>query len=296
MRKQFSIFNCQFSIIWPIIFLISASLLIATFTYAKLIKPASLINPLIEVEKRPQLTLAVIGDPEGDLNNLKKALIKIKEKGLTTVVLVGDLTQTGLPEQLEAVKQILIQSGLTYYLIPGNHDLWYGRKTCQEKKGINCTNTDTFKEYFGESYSKKIITDHNLLLLDDSDEWLGMGQKQLDWLSQQLNNLTIKQLVFLHIPLYHPESEYAMGYQNKELKKQATEVLEILCQHPPLALFYGHLHHTNQYEYSCTNTQKLKMIDVGSINSERNWQTPRFMVVKISQDNNFELEEVEVGD
>lgn len=289
--------------IFLLLLLISIIFLSACFYLQKTNNPKNSLQP-IEIQSivnQPLFSFAVIGDPESDIENLNKALVLSKEKQESFVVLVGDLTSTGTVKQLEAVKMALDSSGLKYYVIPGNHDLWYGREVCIEKKKENsldtCTNTDTFNEVFENNFSNSISNNHNFLFLDNSDEWLGFGSQQLDWLNNQYNNITIQQfnnlaIIFLHIPLYYPGSTYIMGDKSAMVKSQANDLLNKLCQTKPMAVFYGHLHYAKNYEYSCKNGNKLAMMTVGSVNRNRNAQLPRFIKVDIFSDQSFKIEEI----
>lgn len=236
--------------------------------------------------KLPILSFSIISDPESDLENLKKALQKTKEKNLELVIIPGDLTQTGTPEEFKQIKQILEEFDFEYYLIPGNHDVWYSRKK----------NTHTFQQFFGPSYYTKQIGDYQFIFLDNSDEYLGMGQAQLSWLEVKLLNLKpLNFFVFSHIPFYHPESTKAMGELSAKLKKEAQDLLNKFCEHPAIAIFSGHLHQTSDYEYSCPdNGPKIRMINAGSVNEKRNLQLPRFLKVDLFEDRRLEISEIEL--
>jgi len=271
-------------------------------------------------QNEPVLSFAVIGDPESDLTNLEKALTMIKNNNLSLAVLVGDLTSTGTPKQFEAIKKILDKSQVKYFTVPGNHDLWYEKKE----------NIDVYQQYFDSRFLSQDFNSYQLFFLDNSDEWLGMGSEQLNWFNQSFTHLPLypsrlrasfaevatkaeqgfgraspkalpaargqASIVFLHIPLYHPESKYVMGYREEKVKKEAKQLLIQLCQNPPLAIFSGHLHHTNQFEYKCANGNILKMISAGSVSSKRNWQKPRFLKAEILSNQELKIEEVVLED
>lgn len=253
--------------------------------FIKSFQPSPSPSSVQPISDNYNLSFAVIGDPEGDVANLKKVGVILKEKGIKYVILVGDLTSSGTEKQFQAVKMALDSWGITYLTIPGNHDLWAGRDWCQKNPSDNCSNTAIFEKYFGQNFGDKTLNDYNFFLIDNSDENLGLGEYQLDWLRSELLEVRSKYFGFFHIPLYHPESNkyYVMGSENEAIKKQAEELLDKFCQNPPLALFFGHLHRSRQYEYDCANGNKLKMINAGSLNTKRNWQLPRFMKVDIKE-------------
>lgn len=248
-----------------------------------------LVVPL-NSEQRPLISFAVIGDPESDLENLEKALLKIKERQFEFVVIVGDLTQTGTPKEMEAIKKILDKPEIKYYFIPGNHDLWYSRQQ----------NTDLFRRYFGQRYYAREIEGFHFIFLDNADEWQGIYQEQENWLNhylfqqQDFLDQKIKYLVFSHIPFWDPESKKAMGEYAPALKDQAKALLEKFCQTPPLAIISGHLHKTADLVYNCSQSAGIRMINSGSVNRQRNWQTARFLQLDLYQDSRLEIIEIEL--
>jgi len=254
--------------------------------------PQPLESPKPDNASSVKLSFAVIGDVESDLINLKKALELVKQKNLEFAVVVGDLTKTGTSKELDEVKKVLDKSEITYYVIPGNHDLWYLRE-----EGI-----DTFSQYFSQRFYAREIKGLSLVFLDTADEWLGISEEQQNWLGHFLFNnkdfisgkLDNKYFVFNHIPFWHPESKKAMGEYSETLKDQAYLILQEFCKHPPLAVFSGHLHKVQEYNYGCGNGKMIRMINAGSINEARNWQLPRFLKADIYDDGELEINEIEL--
>jgi len=243
------------------------------------------------VAQKPILKFSVIGDPESDLSNLEKSLDRAKKLGSEFVILVGDLTKTGEEKQFKELKDILDRSGLKYYVVPGNHDLYAAKKKTGNPLAY-------FKNYFGKPYQQLLIERGNLkfnfLLIDNSNEDQGIKEAQMSFIKQNLapNSLqsgSVITLVFLHIPVWHPTSEYIMGYRNKEVSKQKDELLNIFKEASVSAVFSGHLHKTSFCQW-----EGIKMYVAGSVNSSRNWQTPRFLEIKILDIRNFIVSEIEL--
>lgn len=235
------------------------------------------------VAQRPVLKFSVIGDPESDLPNLKKALEISKRRGSEFVVLVGDLTQVGSKIQLEQIKEVLNYSGLKYYVVPGNHDLYASRKQTKDPKKY-------FREVFGKPYYSLLINKISFLFLDNSDDQKLMENEQIEFIKSNLNKFGKNlNFIFFHMPVYHPTSDYIMGYQNNEISKQKDELLDILKNASVSAIFAGHLHKTASYEW-----EGIKMYVAGSVNSTRNWQTPRFLEVEVFENKEFKVSEIEL--
>lgn len=247
--------------------------------------PTPLISPV------PLLKFSVIGDPESDLPNLKKALEMSKNEGDEFTVLVGDLTHVGSEKELTEIKRILDESGQKYYAVPGNHDLYSSKKLTKDPKKY-------FSEIIGKPYGR-VLTDKGvtILLIDNSDEEKGISAEQMNFIKKSLNsNLTASNaaavFVFLHQPIYHPDATYIMGYRNTEVSRQKGELLSLLKTASVTAVFSGHLHHTSSHENPLAGG--LKFYVAGSVSSERNWQTPRFLEVKVFNDGKLSVSETEL--
>jgi len=240
-------------------------------------------SSVIKEETKPFLSFAVIGDPESDIDNLQRALEKVKEQNLSLAVLVGDLTKYGSDQQFQEVKEVLEKGEVNYFPLIGNHDLWLTRETGR----------DIYPQYFGDRYYSMEIEGLQFIFLDNADQWQGMGQTQLDWLAEKLRN-DAETIIFSHIPFYHPESEKVMDEYSQELTSEVEFVLEKICQKPPLALISGHIHHTDDYFYLCPEGEKIRMINAGSVNETRNWQLPRFLRIDLFKSGDLEIEEVEI--
>lgn len=235
------------------------------------------------ISPTPVLKFSVIGDPESDLETLKKSLELSKNNGNEFAVLVGDLTHVGSKKELQKVKKILEESGLKYYAIPGNHDIYSAKKLAQSP-------TEYFSEIIGKPYDQVLINNYIFLFIDNSDEERGISPEQMEFIKKNLAEKGDKMLfVFLHQPVYHPDSRYLMGYHSDFVSKQRLELLNLFKIASPSAIFSGHLHHTSFWdEYG------LKFYVAGSVSSQRNWQTPRFLEVKVFGKSKFEVEEIEL--
>ena len=85
-----------------------------------------------------------------------------------------------------------------------------------------------------------------------------------------------------------------MGEYSQDLKDQASQLLEKFCQNPPLAIVSGHLHKVEDYKYSCSNGNNLRIINAGSVNEKRNWQLPRFLKIDLFEGGGLKIEEIEL--
>lgn len=235
-------------------------------------------------KEKPLFTLALLSDSHNDNENLKKALSLVKEKGVTQLVFLGDYTAVGSIPELESAKATMDASGLTYYSIPGDHDLW---------KSSGVTN---FTQVFGKRYQKVQTGGITLLLLDNSDNSDGVDKEQLDWFVKELQTLDKEGMNFVVIsnPLHNTNGlGKLMGENDEEVESQAKLLLSLIREAPVKAVFSGDNHLSGKY----TDPVKEDLLHIGvgaitAISEARNLQTPRFDYLHIYKDGRFEVEEI----
>jgi len=246
--------------------------------------PPDILKPqfaIISPSPTPPVTrkFAVMSDIHNDLASLQKALFKAKEDNVSFVIIAGDLTNTGQTKELTDIKKVLEQSGLKYYVIPGNHDFW----------ATHNLKTNLIDPIFGPEFTSfKEGTTKFILISNGSYLWgingvvSAAGQKQGDWLKNELKECPQTTcLVFAHMPLNHPDSSHIMGEGSAKITKEAQDYEKLFVKSQVYELFAGHLHFHSDYEF-----KGLKTIVTGAITSERNLQRPRFLEVLISNSPN----------
>lgn len=229
------------------------------------------------------LRFAVMADIHLDSENFKKALRTTRENGSEFVIIAGDLTSLGKKEELVLMKKILDENGLEYYVIPGNHDLWYS-----EKIKVN-----VFREIFGWEYQafkkggvKFILVNNGSYLGLNGAPKVGDGNQRF-WLEKEVEEcLKIVCLVFAHIPLNHPVSTHVMGENNPGAASEAGRLVNLLVENKVREVFAGHLHFSSSYEID-----GLRTTVVGAITKARNLQSPKFLEARLDREN-FEKKEV----
>lgn len=230
----------------------------------------------------------LMADSHSDNANLKKAIAQAKEKypDLSFIIGLGDYTNVGTIDELKKAKAEFDLSGFRYFLIAGDHDLWDSR----DKGNQAAAN---FKQVFGPLYQSFTFNNFKFLLLDNSDNYAGLGQEQQDWINSELEkaegNMGI--FAFIHEPLYHPSSDRFMGKVEKNLKVEAQSLIYQLKNAGVKKVFSGDIHYFSEYEEPTT---KLEMVTVGAVLTERNPQVPRFAIGYVFEDGSIKVEDVEI--
>ena len=231
---------------------------------------------------------AVMADSHKDTGSLAKALTQAKKADVKFVIGIGDLSDVGTIDELSNTKQQFDASGLNYYLIPGDHDLW---DSINKKLQPN----QNFKDLFGTPYQSFSYQNTRLILLDNSDDYLGLDELELKWLQDELDRLKQNPskltLAFVGTPLYHPSSDHSMGRLTPKLKDQAAHVASILKKAGVAEVLAGDTHFSSRYTDPSTD---LKMTAVGAVTSVRNPQSPRFVLVDVFEDGSYNIQDTEI--
>lgn len=232
----------------------------------------------------------LIADSHNDNINLTKALSQAKAifPDLQFIIGLGDYTDVGTIEELINTKKELDSAGLRYFLVAGEHDLWDSRNR-QFPADTN------FNQVFGPVYQSFTYNNFLFLLLDNSDDYLGIGQTQSNWIENELAKAKTESpkgiFVFLHEPLYHPSSDHVMGKTESSLKQQARDLMFQLKGVGVKKVFAADIHFFSQYLEPVTG---LEMMTVGAVTIDRNPQAPRFGMVSVFEDGSTKIEDVEI--
>lgn len=237
---------------------------------------------------KPSFSFVLFADSHSDNLDLKKALTMVKKIGDTQFFIgLGDYTEVGTLDELKNAKAELDSQDLRYFLTPGDHDFWDSRDKAREPS-VN------FNQVFGPTFQSFIYQNFKFIILNNSDNYLGIDVSQMEWLNDQLNNAKDKGLnilIFLHEPLFHPSSDHFMGRVEPKLKDQARELIKLFSQYKVKKVFAGDAHFFSEYNESETN---LSMVTVGAVTSERNLELPRFARVWVYEDGSTKVEDIEI--
>ncbi|MEW6554483.1 MAG: metallophosphoesterase [Actinomycetota bacterium] len=170
----------------------------------------------------------VCGDTHARTDLLEEIVSQAREGEF--LVIVGDIsTGRGLAE-MQAMKDYLDGTGLSYHVIPGDNDMPGGDKA-------------VFEAVFGPDHYAIDFQDAHLVFLNDAVRGVGCPDEQLAWLRDDLSGLEGERLLvgFAHVPPGAPVDMGKDGFQEEETES-AGEMLDILRQAGAAALYCGHIH------------------------------------------------------
>lgn len=227
----------------------------------------------------PKVSVLLLADVHSDFPNLEKALEIAKSRNLTTAFFLGDYTELGVMDDLTKAKNIMDKSGIEYYSLPGDHDLW---------KSVGPAN---FLEVFSKDYFVTYLGGFKFVGLNNSANYTPIDAKVLAKFKTDVKDADF---VLLSQPLYHPTFQKVMGVVNgedqPEMKTQAADILTLIRNSSVKAIIAGDQH------ISSNNGDPVKAqlahIVIGALTNDRNLQTPRFSILKVDKEGNYQVEEV----
>lgn len=247
-------------------------------------------SPSLPDKQAPvSFSLLLISDSHSESDYLNKAIAQAKEKGnLKFIIGLGDYTEIGATQELANIKNVLDLSSLRYFLTPGDHDLW-------DSRDKNLPAEENFTKIFGPAYQSFVYNNIRFLLVNNADNYVGLDNTQLAWITTELEQAkkegNIAVYAFMHEPLHHPSSDHIMGAVNKDLSKQARNLIFTLKDGGVKEIFSGHVHFFSRYKEPESN---LPMTVIGALTTKNNAQAPRYTIVNIFSDGSLDVEDVEV--
>lgn len=244
-------------------------------------------NSEVEGERTGRViySFGLVSDSHLNNEGLTNALQIAKQNGVNRVFGLGDWTSYGEIDKLLSVKNIFDHSGLSYEVLPGDHDLVNSRD-------LGLSARSNFDAVFG--IENKITTESNIqfVLIDNSDIYLGINDE--NWFEIKnilLTNPPKLRFVLAHKTPFNPDTQHIMGDGSEEVTFQAKQFLYLLENSKVNELFTGDLHHFARYS---SQNDGVKITSIGAISTEKNFQGPSFVIVKVFNDYSYEVENISV--
>jgi 3',5'-cyclic AMP phosphodiesterase CpdA len=241
------------------------------------------------------------------INGFKQALDRIKESKVDLVIFGGDLSDiSGMRHDLgkqqadsmySLFKQIVDETGLTYYPTIGNHDRYF-----DEKNGY-VDGDEMFKTFYKESYytfekaGVRFFVLNSVQVNKDKKGYF-IGDKQLEWLKKELSEVSpsVPVVVSTHVPVYSIYYPVVEGkYVFEDVIANYRELLKTFEKHNLKLVLQGH-----QHLYEEIFTQNVQYITGGAVcaswwNGAFYGTEEGFLIVEVDEDNKFSWEYIDYG-
>jgi 3',5'-cyclic AMP phosphodiesterase CpdA len=161
------------------------------------------------------------------------------------VVMTGDLTDYGTPDEYAFARPILDRLSMPYFVVPGNHD---EREAMRQVFGDHAYLPEAgFLNYVIEDYAVRLI---GLDTVVAGEPFGKMCQQRLDWLQTRLEHGPDKPtLLFMHHPPFLTGIKH-MDWQNC---RNSDALSRIIARHSQVQMILcGHVHRAIEVKWAGT--------------------------------------------
>ena len=169
---------------------------------------------------------------------LESALEHLSQLSLDFLLLPGDLTQHGEPENHTWLQQRLSKLPFPVYLIPGNHDVPVLRSN---EQSIAFSAFPSYYRKFGYANTDELYYTCELM----QGQQIGhLDDKQLQWLEKVLlaANDELVLVMVHHNVIEHLPNQSRHPMANRYMLDNASDLLHLLQRYGVKLIFTGHLH------------------------------------------------------
>jgi len=161
------------------------------------------------------------------------------------IVVTGDLTDHGAPEEYANLRLILATAQAPVFVIPGNHDSRDGLRAAFQTDGY--LPADGFLHYVVEDYPLRLVA----LDTHIPGEHGGMlCAERLDWLDVSLAAMPSKPTVLM---MHHPPFPTGIEHMDHHALKHPAAFAAVVRKHPQVErILCGHLHRAIDHRFAGT--------------------------------------------
>lgn len=178
-----------------------------------------------------QFKFIVCGDPQNNYEVFDKILDAAKS--VDFLIIAGDETGSGTRTEFQNFLDIMKNSGITYYCVPGNHDV------------ATSPVDQAYTSYLGQPRRSFDYKNSHFVLIDDSAKEKGFYPAERDWVRSDLKAARKKdfQHIFAvcHVPPGYPYSAKIDAAQIAGIEAN-RELVPVLSAGGVEELFCGHVH------------------------------------------------------
>jgi Icc-related predicted phosphoesterase len=230
-------------------------------------------------------SLGLVSDVHSDFAGLQKTLSLLKQSQVSTLFFLGDLTAFGVVSDLKQGKDILDNSGIEYFVLPGDRDLY------------NSVGLDNFLEVFKKTNDSKTIDGTKFIIFDNSANYTPITEEKMAWFANEVKNADF---VILSQPLYAGlKIDRYMGHidgkDTQAVLSQRDALLQEIRDSNVKAVVSGDLHLAGEAADPVKSTLKhiyIGHVNNGALTNELDLQTPRFSKLIMYENGGYAVENV----
>ncbi len=215
-------------------------------------------------------TIGLMSDSHGQTQNIIKSLEEMLQANVDLAVHLGDFTAAGEEDSFSQAYHALVDSGLPYTVMPGDHDFnWFPEYS-----------RSNYEQYFGSSYSgTKIIGGVGLIFYENSVS--DTNNDMISWLKGALEETSAATLriFFSPKPLANP-------YFSTKVDSGGQQVISLLREEGIKYAVSGDTHIFAEYQ---DDTNSITFVTVGALGEYKS-PLPQWVLMKIYADGSVTFE------
>jgi 3',5'-cyclic AMP phosphodiesterase CpdA len=190
------------------------------------------------------LNHATFGEEANYTAHFEKAIKQVNAAGVDFVLIAGDLTQSGKPDEFSLFKTEISKIFVPVWVVPGNHDI--GNKFSPHDKGEHMTLTrmKTYEKHIGPSWFSADCAGVHIICINSSLPGSGYEPEQKMWkfIEKELTTSTkVPTILLMHYPLFLNDPVEPGDYWNIEPAPR-KRLLDLLKKSNVKMVLSAHLH------------------------------------------------------
>ena len=183
-------------------------------------------NSLMEITLTEPYSFIVLADTHiesGNTQGLENLNDIIISNNIKFAVVLGDITQYGSSQDINAFIRVAEGMGIPCYPVIGNHDIYFG-------------NWSVWRNRIGSTRYRIDGENITLFILDSANSFF--GKQQMDWLERELKDINERVFVFTHSPLFISGPIGMQQITDYRERSRMVSILKGKCD----IMFMGHAH------------------------------------------------------
>lgn len=221
--------------------------------------------------------VALVSDSHSDVDTFSKVLSQVVRDQPDILIHLGDVSTAGEQADLEAMKRLMDDTGLVYYVLPGDHDYnWVPRHDLSNF-------LDVFYQGVPEQMNRTVeIQGYQLILYENSLGAQGVSTQSLGWLRSLLSQNTSAtykgRFIFTSTPPINP-------YFADKADAGGRELLDLLADADISQVFSGDVHIYARFTDDATD---ITVTTVGASGSYKN-PLPQYVMLELYENGAFDI-------
>jgi predicted phosphodiesterase len=190
------------------------------------------------------LNYATSGDEANYTTYFEKAIKQVNAAGVDFILIAGDLTQSGKPDEFSQFKSEISKFLSPVWVVPGNHDIGNKFSNLEKSEHVTFERIESYEKYIGHSWFSANCAGVHIICINSSilSSDFELEKKMWKFLEKEMGTSTdTPTILLMHYPLYLKDPDEPGGYWNVE-PAQRARLIGLLKKSNVKMVLTGHLH------------------------------------------------------